>query len=943
MVRRDYHPWGEELDDHAFLQAVIMAAAFAEAAAVPEHDPRRGRFNFMRAFAGQINDEDPGDDEDPDHLAEEKDPDDPHNDDDGWVWHVVGSGLPLEPARLPEVLRACPRPPRDLAAMWQKHAPDGVSFTLVGGLAHAQAVAWIAALADLGPGHTVHCEAPLADAAASWGVPTRVAVFGRDEAAARWRGALAELARDLPDRVIDVTDQRGERDLEILAAPLRASLAAVLTDGRGPRARLVCVVGGVDVPPTVAGSMLAVLRDEFSALGVVLTSVEPSEARAWLTTQLDDGWWIDAVWSHARERDRPLPFIAVDPSLHRARSPWDLMHAAAARAALRLDREGLDRMAARLTDRHSRAWLRSVIAVNRPNSAMGGPSDEGPHERLIGLQTALGGLGRPLTPPIHDGWRPPEARHARAEVSRASGDGWRPVDRLVAGASHRVDVWIGGAGGTPADEEFPWPDEPDADGSVALTIVLCPIAPREPVVPQSAAVRLPARGDSERATFFLRPATTTFAVRVVVLHRQRVLQTLLLTQTADEPLRWSVELRVHDGLGPELGEREPFDAAIVVNPSTALAIGADGAGLALLPAGSDAAVRAIQEILAGDEIRGEDRRPGDRISADALHRLALHGHALWDAVVNRPGMREHLAHARRIQIVEAREGAYLPVELFYARPAPERPKLCASADAPLRAGMCNDPACAAEPTRYVCPHAFWGLSRVLERMPHPGRPLVGGADLALVPAPEEGRDTLAPFERAVYAASAVVQPPEERRIKKALRRLVRGPLRKVRGWRGVAGAVRREQPSLLALIVHTTDDGTDDGSADVLLQLELADQRLAAANLTAAYIHNGEAARPLVLLVGCDTRAPLAGYRGFAGRFLRHGAAIVVCTIAAISPEDAADFLEQFAGALRDAAGREANAFGELMLATRQRLFAVRWPMALGVVSCGDALWYIDR
>jgi hypothetical protein len=98
-----------------------------------------------------------------------------------------------------------------------------------------------------------------------------------------------------------------------------------------------------------------------------------------------------------------------------------------------------------------------------------------------------------------------------------------------------------------------------------------------------------------------------------------------------------------------------------------------------------------------------------------------------------------------------------------------------------------------------------------------------------------------------------------------------------------------------------------------------------------------------VLLVGCDTRAPLVGYRGFAGRFLRHGAAIVVCTIAAISPADAVDFIEQFAGTLRDTAEHEAVAFGELMLAVRQRLFGVRWPMALGIVSCGDALWYLDR
>ena len=130
-------------------------------------------------------------------------------------------------------------------------------------------------------------------------------------------------------------------------------------------------------------------------------------------------------------------------------------------------------------------------------------------------------------------------------------------------------------------------------------------------------------------------------------------------------------------------------------------------------------------------------------------------------------------------------------------------------------------------------------------------------------------------ERAVFAASSVVKASERKRIARAIRSVVRGSLRTVRGWRGLAETVGREHPSLLTLVTHTIDDGDERG--DVVLQLELSGRSLAAANLTAAHIRGPDAARPLVLLVGCDTRAPLAGYRGFAGRFLRHGAAIVVC------------------------------------------------------------------
>lgn len=474
---------------------------------------------------------------------------------------------------------------------------------------------------------------------------------------------VAALAQAQPDLVVDVSDQHGEHDIVLIAGPLRAGLAAVLADVRGPRAQLACVLGGADVPRVAAGPMLDVLRHELRAVGVIVTTVEPDEEDAWLGALLaDEGWWVEAVWSHTRATNRPPPFIAVDPAIHRAMSPWVLMREAASRAALRLEREGLDRMSARLAGRYNRAWLRDVIAVNRPDSEMGGPSEEGPREQLIGLQTALGGLGRPLRPRSWAEDQPSEPRYARFAITRTNGDAWRPVERFVAGGQHRVEVWIaGGEGGTPAEDPFPEPEQPDADGAVDLSVVLCLIEPRDGAVPASAVIRLPARGDSERAVFSLRPPVVPFVARVVVSHRQRVLQTLLLTQPTDGPPRLTVELRVHGSLGPSLAGREPFDAAIVLNPSTALAIGTGGAGLALLPEGSDAAVRGIQEILEREDIRGVELRGRDRTSARALHRLAMYGNELWDAVVNRPGMAEHLAHARRIQVVEAREGAYLPV------------------------------------------------------------------------------------------------------------------------------------------------------------------------------------------------------------------------------------------------------------------------------------------
>lgn len=106
-------------------------------------------------------------------------------------------------------------------------------------------------------------------------------IADRSSARSYRRGTSPGRATDRPtDHLVDVTDQRGERDVELLAGPLRPVLAAKLADGRGPRARLVGVVGSTDVPAVEAGPMLDVLRNELGALGVVLTSVDPGEARA---------------------------------------------------------------------------------------------------------------------------------------------------------------------------------------------------------------------------------------------------------------------------------------------------------------------------------------------------------------------------------------------------------------------------------------------------------------------------------------------------------------------------------------------------------------------------------------------------------------------------------------------------------------------------------------
>ncbi len=202
--------------------------------------------------------------------------------------------------------------------------------------------------------------------------------------------------------------------------------------------------------------------------------------------------------------------------------------------------------------------------------------------------------------------------------------------------------------------------------------------------------------------------------RLMIIHRNRILQTARITGRVGSEARVTDRIVLWDQLG-RLDERQPFDRTFVVNH--------DARGRARMVSHADGAttIDAMDEIDAStDRIRRhlitatQLRSKGAKAAEDTrriLVDVAVEGHDLYDFLADHL---ERFVDAQRIQIVTARSGRFLPLELVYHRPAPDPDAaMCAN----WAAGReCGDHCFADEDdTSIVCPSVFWGMSRFIER------------------------------------------------------------------------------------------------------------------------------------------------------------------------------------------------------------------------------------
>lgn len=277
-----------------------------------------------------------------------------------------------------------------------------------------------------------------------------------------------------------------------------------------------------------------------------------------------------------------------------------------------------------------------------------------------------------------------------------------------------------------------------------------------------------------------------------------------------------------------------------------------------------------------------------------------------------------LTAATVVQVVTALAPHALPVELFYLLPAP-------ADDAPvcptwLAGGQCG-PDCGGEDgSSTVCPGAFWGVGRVVERHYRPERQ---GEAVLQVPTPDAARPRLSLGALAFAASDKVTDP--------TLQKADFDPAQRVRTWQDWRTAVAAGA-GMLVLMPHTLPKPPS---------LEVSGQTLHRARLTRPFVTSGlTGAPPAVVLFGCDTGGQQADPIGYTTRFLGLGAGVVFASFSLLRAGTAAALASRLIAALRDPA-RAGQPVGSLLAEVRAGALHDGELAALAITAFGDADWRV--
>lgn len=510
---------------------------------------------------------------------------------------------------------------------------------------------------------------------------------------------------------------------------------------------------------------------------------------------------------------------------------------------------------------------------------------------------------------------------------------------FAADEPNTLEVWIGPPGDslvapTALDERT---IDRDSAGEARLLIEVVDSASGA-TVPQRVAVRLPREGSTIRHAFELEPAPAAprREVTILVMQGSRVLQRALIAGTVRRGDTASRRDALH------------FENMVIAEPGSAGSVSASLVDTGhnqfvahegnkrgrildlqgLLQEAQNLAAR-LEEVVA----------PTDRDEPEEWvafwHGLATQGSVLRTKL-HECGLQQ-LDNARRIQVLGGDDDAIVPLEVVFDGGQPtDAARPCGQWQETLAAGRCSTcdphPRPPDDPTDTICPLAFWGLAKVIERQAfHPGN---WAASLSILSSARAGgrRGTLPLPATVLVGLSDKVQQSTPTAADPRLELLARlkafnMKVVEVKSWTQWAKKVASERPTVLIAIVHT------DGEA-----LELNGKLLRINAITRDYVSPADGDPPIVLLVGCrtvSTRRPLAS---FTALFQNAHAGVVVGSLSSVIPDDAVAAAVGIVSELV-APGRKARTFGDAMLAVRRSLLAAGKPTGLALAAYGDTRW----
>lgn len=527
---------------------------------------------------------------------------------------------------------------------------------------------------------------------------------------------------------------------------------------------------------------------------------------------------------------------------------------------------------------------------------------------------------------------PPTPRYLRSQVVSIDPDRPREVaEYFRPGVEYLLSIWIGplAAGETADGPAFPEEKlQPGPQGS-ELTVVL--VEPNQLAEPLMGKLLLPKEGRSNIWDFALPPLKPgVFSGTIIVLHRNRVVQTASLSgsvapqySVSESAIKFKIDAVIRQDLA-DVEFRVPFDAAIhigVNNTRTTVS-------------GEQAHVREMADVTtAAAEIR-ETLDAATRLSEpnldDMLYICAHHGILLRKAVLD--GAPPSLAHAQSIQLVAAKPEAYLPLEFCYDGQAPnDNARVCRDGDVGCAAACAN----AGTPS-VICPLAFWGLSRMIERHTYDAREKIE-TGWKLRWEANAANNSFGPLRAALVGASTKAEDHNgPTRLSDVIAALNTAGVKPIYAknwseWRKQVERLPQDEASLLLIIGHTEFKAPKRGA------LEIGDDKLTRTEINHNYIGGGHA---LAVILGCSTAGNVEGVNSFATDFRRDGAAVVIGTTTAVLGRHALPLAKALVeGLAQRAAGPASIRLGALMRDLRLHFLSKGIPIGLATVAFGDADW----
>ena len=424
--------------------------------------------------------------------------------------------------------------------------------------------------------------------------------------------------------------------------------------------------------------------------------------------------------------------------------------------------------------------------------------------------------------------KPPEPRaQSRPErfvllelFKSAAHSGWERSAVVMSGQAHAMDIFIGvqRAGAVSAPQPLDETVLPPSASGHRLRVVFTSLwrNPHNALAPaQVREIHLPAAGDSTRARFYFSasPVLANLRGRIVVLYNNRVLETLLLEAAAgvaEAELRLNIENKVSQDFGEDT-VAPAFDAALVINDNpqgvTGITAISEGCATFFEPEGIKVLIADIRKDLATlnapeddteEIIKGLD---DDRVKK-LLYGLAMRGAGLAKVLKAVPQLGSLMVPGNKLQVIDAVSGAYFPVEFVYDGKAPApTAKRCENAVAALGNLDVHKNCPNRKDENYICPAAFWGFSRCIERQPPRGQPGY------LFSQPKTGATALRPLRHALLAASKRVRAKDlgsPDGVEAVLAQATAGVSR-AGTWSDWKARVGADTPSLLVLLPHSLE------------------------------------------------------------------------------------------------------------------------------------------